>query len=221
MVTSRSPRLRGAYPERMPNRYTTIKDLMDRLDNTYCRYKGEVVTVRVMDQDLLALMDIVNNSTVAKIDPHDAEFDISAIEIGYFNYIDQNMKSHVVRAVRGPEKSWKSALSRNQIIWREIDNDPCKVYIENQAWTQQGFVDMLRDKRTSLETGLEEVKKHGRVAINRDIALEETPTGVVNVYHSGTPVGWITPKSQKITVVDRKIAWVARDELLSLGLSVN
>lgn len=221
MVTSRSPRLRGAYPERMPNRYTTIKDLMDRLDNTYCRYKGEVVTVRVMDQDLLALMDIVSNTTIAKIDPHDPEFDISAIEIGYFNYIDQNMKSHVIRAVRGPEKSWKSALTRGQIGWRDIENNPSNTYVENTVWIQQGFTDMLRDKRMSLEEGLEEVKKHGRVAINRDIALEETPTGVVNVYHSGTPLGWITPKNSKITVVDRKIAWVARDELLSLGLSVN
>lgn len=221
MVTSRSPRLRGAYPERMPNRYTTLKDLSDRLDNTYCRYKDEVVFVRVHDQNRLALMDLTGQFLRHEINPHDSGFDISAIEIGYFNFQDQNGKYHVVRAVRGPEKSWKSALTRGQICWRDIENNQAKVYVENTVWTSQGFIEMLTDTRMTLEQGLEKLKNSNEVCINRDIALSQTPTGVVNVYHSGTPLGWITPKSPKITVVDRKIAWIARDELLSMGLSVN
>lgn len=221
MVTSRSPRIRGSYPERMPNRYTTTKDLMDRLDNTYCRYKGEVVMVKVYSENELALLDVTGQAVREKIDPHHAEFDISAIEVGYFNYLDSNGKYHVIRAVRGPEKSWKSALTRHQIGWKDISNDQAKVYVENDVYTQQGFVDMLVDTRMTLDQGLEKLIKSDEVAINRDIALQKTPTGVVNVYHSGTPLGWITPKSSKITVVDRKIAWVARDELLSMGLSCN
>lgn len=212
---------RRVYPERMPNRYTTVKDLTDRLDNTYCRYKGEVVYVRVMDQDLLALLDIVSIETRYKIDPHDPEFDISSIEIGYFNHRDNHGKFHVVRSVRGPEKSWKSALSRGQINWRSIDNNPCKICVENDVWTSQGFTEMLKDTRMTLEDGLNHLVFCNEIAINRDIALQKTATGIVNVYHSGTPLGWITPKSDKITVVDRKIAWVARDELSSMGLSVS
>lgn len=221
MVTSRSPRIRGSYPERMPNRYTTMKDLMDRLDGTYCRYKGEVCYVRVQSEDTIFIYDALGSIRTDSIDPHDPEFDISAIEVGYFNYLDTNGKYHVVRAVRGPEKSWKSALSRNQIGWKEINNDPCKVYVEGNVWTQLGFVEMLTDTRMTLEQGIEKLKTSDEVAINRDIALQMTPTGIVNVYHSGTPLGWITPSGQKITPVDRKIAWIARDELLSMGLSVN
>ena len=215
------PRIRGPYPERMPNRYTTTKDLMDRLDNTYCRYRGEVVYVRVNSEDQLALLNLTADTTLYRIDPHDSEFDISAIEVGYFNYRDNHGKFHVIRSVRGPEKSWKSALSRSQIGWKSVDNDPCKVYVENDVWTQQGFLEMLTDIRMTLEEGLEKLKKSDTVAINRDIALQMTATGIVNVYHSGTALGWITPKSDKITCVDRKIAWVARDELLSMGLQVN
>ena len=218
MDTSR--RLRGSYPERMPNRYTSLKDLMDRLDNTYCRYRDQVVYVRVQSEEQLALLDPKCELNLYRIEPHDPEFDISAIEVGYFNYL-LNDKYHVVRAVRGPEKSWKSALSRSQIGWKSIDNDPCKIYVENTVWTQQGFTEMLTDTRMTLEEGLDKLKKSDEVAINRDIALQMTATGVVNVFHSGTALGWITPKSDKITCVDRKIAWVLRDELLSMGLSVS
>ena len=101
---------RRTFPEFMSCKYVTLKDLTDRLDSTVCRYGGKLVYVRVKPtgpEVNLHLYDWPNvNSVIKTIKPDDPLFDISLLDLGYFNYVS-NGENFALYPYRLSSKKYK------------------------------------------------------------------------------------------------------------------
>lgn len=203
-----------AYQEVMLNEYTTSSDLQSRLDRTICRYDGHPVYVRSSGSQLV-LHDIVEyNKQLHIIEPDDPKFDISIMEIGYFNHWTKG----VAYALKLPTKQWKAALY--SISVQAIDGQ--KISLGGSPQHDQGFVDSLVGNFPNVNESLERVTKGElqSIAVSQAVAFGTTPVGVVFVYYKTKSVGWIAPGEKKVNIVNHEYTWVIERLLHRSGLIV-
>lgn len=203
-----------AYQEVMLNEYTTASDLQSRLDRTICRYEGTPVYVRA-NGNMLALYEVVQyNKLVKEIVADDPKFDISIMEIGYFNHSGKG----VAYATKLPTKQWKAALYSVSIS----DIGGQKMSIGSTPQHDQGFYDALVNSFPSTQESLEKVTSGEvkEVAISQSVAFGTTPVGVVFVYYKTKSVGWIAPGEKKVNIVNHDYTWVIERLLHRSGLIV-
>lgn len=203
-----------AYQEVMLNEYTTSSDLQSRLDRTICRYDGKPVYVRASGNELI-LYEVVNYSKCIKeIQPSDPKFDISIMEVGYFNHSSKG----VAYALKLPTKQWKAALYSVSV--QGIDGQ--KVSVGGSPQHDQGFYDALVGSFPPVQQSLEKVVtgEVKEVAISQQVAFGSTPVGVVFVYYKTKSVGWIAPGDKKVNIVNHDYTWVIERLLHRSGLVV-
>jgi hypothetical protein len=202
----------------MPNKYVTSHDLNQRLNKTLCRYDGKPVYVLYNGDTQLCLYDVVHGTKklLHEIEPEDPKFDISIMELGYFNYEGKYGKG-ARYAIKHPTKQWKAALSG--CSWVDIQGNKVQY---NDGFHNQGFYDALVGvfpaPQEALQTILSEEKDE--VAISQEVAFGRTPVGVVFIYFRTKPVGWIAPGESKVNVVDHGYSWVVERLLNRSGLTL-
>lgn len=173
---------RKAFPDFMPCRYKTYKDLYDRLSGTVCRYDGRPVYVNVqhevvIEQDVPVHKPIVTlyewpntDRQIKRIEPDDPKFDISLIEVGYFNHNVQG-KNRVVYASRSTRKQWKQGMTPQGCKLHTIDGQP------GQFGNTQTplFVDSIQGKFPTID-----VLDRGEteVALSQELAVRTDELGI-------------------------------------------
>jgi hypothetical protein len=206
-----------AYKEEMLCGYTTSKDLEQRLNNTMCRYEGLPVYVRTDgDKELFIYDPVDNKKLIKKIKPNDPSFDISIMEVGYFNYVGK-YGDGVRYAMKHPQKQWKAALTGLTFLdiqGGKIPSDPSPC--------NQGFVDSLLGKFPPIIDALAMVSsgQTPSLAVSQDVAFGKTPVGVTFIYYRTKPVGWVAPDEHKVNVVNHDYKWVIERLLTRSGLTL-
>ena len=206
-----------AYKEEMACGYSTSKDLDQRLNNTMCRYGGLPVYVRTDGDKELFLYDPVDNKQlIKKIKPSDPLFDISIMEVGYFNYTGK-YGDGVRYAIKLPTKQWKAALTG--LTFLGIDGSKSHSI---EGMCNQGFVDSLLGKFPAITDSLSLVSSGqiASLAISQDVAFGKTPVGVTFIYYRTKPVGWVAPNEHKVNVVNHDYKWVIERLLTRSGLTL-
>ena len=191
---------------KMPCRYTTGRDLADRLDGTICMYKDEPVLVGFHSEDSLILYHPVTNIKLTTIHPADEHFDISSQELGYINLKDGDTNL-VMYITRPPHKRWRQGLTYGSLTYQDIKGKniyPHHVPMEHVI-RSQGFYDMLVDNYPSIKEALENYEV---CAISKSVALEKTPSGVVQVYFKNQNVGYLLPGTNRVCVPSSDMGWI-------------
>lgn len=194
------------FPLKMPCRYTTGKDLSDRLDGTICMYKGQPVLVSYYSETELILHHPVTNMKLHVIHPADEDFDISSQELGYIN-LDDGGKNLVLYINRLHHKRWKQGLTYGSLSYQDIRD---KVVYPNHTPIEhvirsQGFYDMLTDNYPTIQQALEEYEV---CAISKSVALEKTPSGVIQVFFKNQNVGYLLPGTNRVCVPSNDMGWI-------------
>lgn len=200
------------YNERVPNLYTTQKDLSDRLHDTVCRYDGKPVYVLYETTSCLSLYDLGLKNLVKKISPDDPFFDISSIELGYGNYVtDKGAK--VFQCLRSPSRQYKQGLKPNELGWKTIDGKEANAGatvngLTAYLWKLQGFEDLLTNTFPSFSQGLQEGRQE--FAISKQVAVrKDEELGIYIIYVLGTKVAYIDPSEHLLKVSERTgLEWV-------------
>lgn len=208
--------------ERMANRYSTMKDLSDRLHGTICRYKNVPATVSVVSEKCLMLTDICNGELIAKIKPDDPDFDISSPELGYFNYNESDGDAAIYTA-RQPYRRFRQGLYQQACNFSTIDGASLRGYYGKTFFSTKGFYNLLIGKFPSVEEAqaiLRSDSKIEEIAISPSIALKKTGAGLILVYFRTTNVGWIKPDSNEVEIVVGEFDWVVERYFNRAGLVI-
>ena len=203
---------RKAFPDAMPCKYTTSKDLSDRLDQTICRYGERLVWVRVqndMDTDgntstVLQLYDWPEtNKKFKRINPDDPEFDISLFDLGYFNYIYQG-KNVVLYPYRMPNRKFKQGTSVNYVYTKSIDGKVSEY--GSHSIQSQGFVDSVLgvypQNMNSILNGVV-----SELALSPELAVRVDALGVQEFFWRTRKIAVRVP-GQKVHKIDSEFGWV-------------
>ncbi len=192
------------YDDSMKCMYTSHKDLQDRLDGTICRFNDTPVYVS-LDGTNLKLWDVATRSVLIKtITPDDPRFDISMLDLGYFNYTlrGPEKKNVVLFMRRDPTKKYKQGTCVNYLRSHTIDGK-----IDNNwgssAVLSQGFVDSL----TGVFPSLDEVKEGEQYAISQNVAVERDNLGLLNIYYRTEKVACRTP-DDKTHMIKGEYTWI-------------
>lgn len=194
--------------DHMPNKYVTLKDLRDRLDQTICRYDGHLVWVRVKvieseDDPKLVLYDWPKSSKVFKtIDPSDPLFDISLIDLGYFNYRQAN-QNIVIYPYRTASRKYKQGTSLGYTQTLTIDGTPSPY--GGSTIQSPGFVDSVEGKYPSID--VLGTQGFSEVALSPDLACRIDPLGVQEFFWRCTKVAIKVP-GQEVYKMDTEHRWM-------------
>lgn len=202
---------------KMRNKYTLASDLADRLDHCYFMYKEQPVLCTVRDHgETLKLWDVTGNEVIAdKVSPSDPDLDIASIELGYVQSSPYS-GNRVAYLSRWPEKRYKQGVCSNNVKVNRIDGTPAGGF---QVLGTKEFGRMLADDYDDILGRLSDLEV-GEYAISKDIAIKKTNVGVVFVYYKMDEVGWIPPKEQGISIIDREWSWVIERMLRSSGINI-
>lgn len=195
------------FNEYMPCKYTSLKDLQDRLDGTICRFEGRPVYVMVHSEKKLRLYDIpFQNQLIAEINPNDRRFDISMLRLGYANVCNSytERKNHVLYFTRNPSKKYKQGTCASYIICKEIDGKRSDRYSGSMIMSQ-GFVDSVNDVYPSIE----QIDEHGgSIALSMDIACMKDDLGILSFFYRGQKVAARVPDSDRLVMYKGDYPWV-------------
>lgn len=216
------------YEERMPCRYDTEKDLINRIGSTIIRYGGKPGMCIVHGKNNLVLEHPVTGMTVAAdIKPNDPLLDISCPELGYMNLTSggRETKNLACYVERLPYRQYHQGIRSDQLSFTMIDPQDGHIpgYPQNLWINSQGFYDMLIDNYPSLDEAFrwlddgerKEATKEGilytipvnEVAISRDVALKKMKAGVYFVYFKTDEVGWCT-EDRVVNVRSHEEGWI-------------
>ena len=176
----------------MPCKYTSLKDLQDRLTGTICRFNDQLVYVNVKSDTKIQLYEVTKRLEIIKeIKPDDPRFDISMLELGYFNYnvgTKQEPKNHVLFMKRHPSKKYKQGTCHTYLMSENIDGSRDQNY-GSSAILSQGFVDSFEGRFPTIE----EIPEGGQAAISQCIAVQRDELGLLNIYYRTHKIACKTP----------------------------
>lgn len=198
--------LRKKFNEYMPNKYTSMKDLQDRLSGTICRFNGTPVFVQVKSESILQLWDVPTQGTLIKeISPQDPRLDISMLDLGYFNYQGHGRKTmkKVVYLSRSPSKKYKQGTCHSYIQVHDIDGKRSQT-VSSSCCLSQGFVDAIEGRFPTIT----ELEEEGELALSPDVAVSRDEMGILTVYFRGQKVAVKVPDIDKLHTVRNEHSWV-------------
>lgn len=186
------------------------RDLAQRLDHTFCRYRGVPYYVRYYDADMLQLNDINSKKQVSIIKSDDPEFDVSSIPLGYM----QMDVTRVLYLYRQPSRLFKQGLSLDNIgIYQPYQESRLRASASGVSFFSKAFIRCLEGVYEPLDIAIEFIKTYTadcQKAIDRDVALisKEGNPRAIFVHYKNKEVGWI-PKNQKVVIVpSNEDAWI-------------
>lgn len=208
--------------EKMRCLYDTERDLVDRLHNTICRYKGKACLVSVMSRVELVLTDPTNGKRIEVIKPSDPDFDISSPEIGYVNYRNSKGENIVYFLERNPNRKYRQGLYAEACTVWSISGQLCQIGGSEtvRLFKSQGLVDCIEGKYPTFREALMSIRMGSLdpIAISRDIALDPMRCGVTIIYCHGNDIGYIPLGSTTIEMREDDTAWVMRRMLEKSGV---
>ena len=180
------------FNDAMPCKYTSLKDLQDRLTGTICRFNDQLVYVNVKNEKRLQLWDVPTRGIIIKeIAPDDPRFDISMLELGYFNYeigTKQEPKNHVLFVLRHPSKKFKQGTCHSYLMSQNIDGSKDQNF-GSSSILSQGFVDSFEGKFPTID----QIPDGGQAAISQSIAVQKDELGLLNIYYRTHKIACKTP----------------------------
>ena len=199
-------------------------DLVARLDNSFCRYKGEAVYVRVNGRQLLLYKPSkMHGEALAKISPYDPEFDIESLPLGYVQF-----KHRTYYLTRVPRRRYVQGVNADSLSMTSI---PDSVFAREGntigregILSTTGFEDMVMNKYRSIFDVFSDFAKDTEPreeALSRDVAVYKNALGIVNVYFKNDLVGWIAPNSNVVHVPSNEYGWVVSMYLRDLNWQVD
>lgn len=197
--------LRKKFNEYMPNKYTSLKDLQDRLSGTICRFNGMPVYVSVKSEEILQLWDVPTQSTLIKeISPQDPRFDISMLDLGYMNYEGKGRyaKPCVVYLSRDPSKKYKQGTCTSYIRCKAIDGGPAPV--NSACMMSKGFVDFVEGRWPTLS----DLQGVGELALSSDVAVSRDEMDILTVYYRGQKIAVKIPDIDRLHTIRNEHSWV-------------
>jgi len=189
------------------------QDIITRVDNGICLYKGSPVLIRV-NGNLFYLYEIPSEKLVAQVPFGDPEIDLAAPRLGWVN-----TKSTCYYVYRRPERRYKQTLQAASLrVFNPMDEESA----ERIFWTK-GFVDMLQSIYPTVGDALKVLdagKIHGR-AISKDVAIITDSFGIKRVYLKTEEVGRINPGEKTVNIPKDTLSWVVSKYLEGFDWVVN
>lgn len=213
--------------EKMPCLYETVDDLRSRLEGTICRYKGRAGVVAIETKKKISLMTHDLAGLIATFDPADPEFDISSPEIGYVNVSPS--RQHLSRnsslkaetnlcfyVERTAQRQFRQGLYNSCLTCYSIDGISAGM---GHVWQTRGLMESIEGTFPSLELSLDLLKTGQKeVAISRRVAFKRTDSGLILVYYAGKNVGWLEPKSTRVSIPEGPLSWLKEILIRKEGL---
>lgn len=217
---------------RMPCRYSTERDLVDRIGGTVCFYMGKPVRVQVESTDELILTHPITRKLVDKIRPDDENFDISSPELGYVNFFLETSRystepvAKVLYAYRPPVRRYRQGICEGNVYYLTIDGTKWTgipgILNAPAVFDTNSFVDMLQDEYPTIEQAFEmmELPLWKEVAVSKDVAIQKTASGVFQVYYKGQNVGFVIPGTRTCVVPSNEMGWIVSKFIRHLSWKV-
>jgi hypothetical protein len=223
-----------AYKQFMPNLYTTMKDLSDRLDSCLVRYKGKPYRCRIKTESdgspVLFLYELVNKGVTPNVrcKPDDPFLDISILESMYVNFkysSDEFDTPHrACWITRGTGKSYKSATFSGGSVVKTIDGHQSTEYNCDTIFWTQFMEDAILGKYMALPVVLSVMSNMKRqeyeAAVSQRVALKRESIGLIKVYIDTHIVGWIDPDTGKTKITNDDRRWAINRMLAPLGFKL-
>lgn len=157
----------------MKNKFLS-QDFVQKIDQTFVRYKGECFFARVTEGIGIAISEPHNTANVVShIDPYDDELDLSSIPLGYFNLMDNKVAGY---AFRIPMRKYKQGVSTSNTRITILVEGNEHSYGSEGLFTK-GFTDSQRNKFPDL-LACEKLflkERWASVAISQEIGLCKPP----------------------------------------------
>lgn len=180
-----------------PLRYESAQDVKQRLDNTFIRYKGEVVKVTWYDELTLRVLPLTEESSIAPqgkvVHSSSDNLDISSIRLGFLSGME---KKAPVIVRRKPVRRYKQGVcvaNMDAIGWRGPD-------VEVAGWGERefqaltaspSFVYMLMDKYPTVTEAIGYMKVASTIpsmhyaAISKDFCFASVKGGTIYLLDNG------------------------------------
>ena len=202
------------FEKRMRNTYETQKDLYDRLNGTIILYDEAPCTVSIMGDEIhLFKLEEYPNHKPFKVSKDDPLLDISSIELGYANWNPadsglNNLKRHAIYYQRHPERQYRQGLCTGRTQTRSPLQGKDLPY--NPGLESVSFVNMVKNIYPSVHEAVWDLNSGvaDSVAISREIALVNEPSGIITVAFKRDNIGVMIPNQNKILVRDHEFVWV-------------
>lgn len=186
------------------------QDYAQRLDHTWCRYKGIPVYVRVQGDRISGSYDCQDYFVIQDLE----DFDISSLELGYVNH--RNKVSYVTRV---PSQRYKQGVCSSNVSFEGIAEGRSAREAVVEV-TSTAFKNMLNGVYPPLEKVLKNLSE-GEVAISRDIAISTDILGVKSVFYKQKLVGWIAPGTKVVNIPSGDLAHIVSYFLEGLNWEIN
>ena len=171
-------------------------DWHKKLDQTYIRYKGKPVYIRIME-DEICIYSLPNQKLMKRVNEITPDFDFESMPLGYFT---KDNKCYYLTRV--PYRKIKQGISIGSVLIHPLPNivDRALPRISNVLNSQE-FVDMvlgnyppLYEALTSLRESHEAYpRQNSEIAISISIAMRIDENGIIHIYYKNDLVGWIQP----------------------------
>lgn len=209
------------------------------------RNEKEIALFDLSDYAFLHGFDHIKKSPHV-IHPTDPDFDISFPEMGYltYNYTEEcrcraGLKdvypwpsappSVVLYVKKNPLKQYRQGVDGSGLSFSFLDgsNGGSKFGVPfSTLLYSQAFGDMIRGNYPPLPAAIQMLRKiegssKKEMAISKDVAIELTPSDIIQVYIKQVNIGYILPDERIIHVKQDKNAWISRKILETLSTRVD
>lgn len=193
-------------PEKMANRYSTPADIQNRLADTFLRYDGVPVYCSGLSDTqkkiVLWKLPVPNRRTadnLIEVPFNDEKLDISSIELGYANSDPTKSTNSVAYVYRAPKKSpYKQGVCFQTTLFDGIDGRRGSFNFNAQSQNWADFLSGVYPKDWASV-----LNEAGEVAVSREVAVKRDKLGLTFFYVRGEQIGYSTPKSDVLNIVDR------------------
>lgn len=172
----------------MPKRYLNEHDLVMRLDQVICFYKGEPYYIRALNGEFpkINLVNIYKKDVNQnfQIDHDDPNLDTSFPELGYFNY-----QKNAIWLSKFPDRKQAQGLRA-----QNIRSNPT---ILNGFSSTKDFYNFLKGDYPTVDTALDSLKeeKVRSIAVSRNFALSRDNKVQITLLYRKRPIGFYCEKT--------------------------
>lgn len=201
----------------MAERYLSVPDMCTRLDGCVIRYKGRPVWSSHYGKWHLSLQDLITGDTVQVDGNTDDDLDLTSAPIGYVNF------PHGCYYIsRAPHRKFKQGLTTSN----------CSKFFEgpqeDDCWSIRHIIPSLSLGSTILnqfptpQNALNDLRytRIPSVAFNRRFAFMKDEAGLIKLRHMTRTIGWVDPKTSKLTIPPELSTSIFDTRLSAMGLQI-
>jgi len=191
----------------MRNKYKG-DDIRARLHHTIIRHKGTPFIAEVDSTGTIGLVDLVKGELIRRVEPDDADLDISSIPLGYVNFAGR--KKLAVYLKREPLRRFKQGVEISYLTQKTLGEEGSINFGSLQQC--QGLVDCVMNKYPTVVSAQEMLIKGGwaSAAVSRNVALKRVGANY-SIFVKEEEVGTMRVGSTTINIPKSELSFIYKD----------